>query len=837
MSGDAARCAAAVALAAALVGACFGAASAETPRWDPVPGPYGVDGIVAVAADPSQPDRVYAATRRDAYVSLDGGLHFAKLPGFLQTPVYGTSARSLAVLRSAAEPAIYPPVPPQLLVGTESGGVFYSADGGRTFVQGQFIDESAASVATIWALYPVLASRNIAFLYAGQSLYRTADGGATWRRVETPPNVGSDWSLALAVLDDAGNALLLCRADGIFRSGDGGTTWTAVTTGLPLPPYTFGASAARDAAHPGVVYIEFANLGTWRSSDNGMSWVRTGTATDLPWGQSPLLARAGVLLWGDQDLWRSTDDGRTWTLTFAKASGYPTSAALGSPPSRVYAGGGPGDPSGESGVWVSDDDGATWRAPGVGIAATRVDFALVDAAGAVYAKRYNDLYARADGEQAWRDATPTPYIPFVALVPPEDVVVLGADSLLVRGSDRALYRSDDGGVNWQVVGASAYALIAAEPGQPNVLYGRDYAYRCDHGFCWIAQTNILKSVDGGLNWQSIDAGLPLLTYRLFALGNARLLAVTSDGYWSSPNAGMQWTRTAWQTPAGIATSVNVRSVAPDPVDRGLLHAVTDQGLFRSDDAGASFALAGPLPASDAKFVAVAADAARTVYVATYPALQVYASADGGATWTAIGLPLQDGTEPTGIVASPTATTTLYATTDHGVLKLNARTDVARAVEFYHRDFDHYFVTADRAEAEMLSAAGLPPWVPTGETWPVVDSGTPPAVPVCRFFSAAFAPKSSHFYTPFADECAKVRTYPEWQFESYAFDLEIPPGFGSGTGTCRPGTLPLYRLYNNGMGGAPNHRYTTSSATFAAMIGAGWVFEGEATTKVFACVPQ
>ena len=49
--------------------------------------------------------------------------------------------------------------------------------------------------------------------------------------------------------------------------------------------------------------------------------------------------------------------------------------------------------------------------------------------------------------------------------------------------------------------------------------------------------------------------------------------------------------------------------------------------------------------------------------------------------------------------------------------------------------------------------------------------------------------------------------------------------------------PLYRLYNNGMGGAHNHRYTTSRATFNTMLSAGWLFEGEAMTQVFACVPR
>jgi len=60
--------------------------------------------------------------------------------------------------------------------------------------------------------------------------------------------------------------------------------------------------------------------------------------------------------------------------------------------------------------------------------------------------------------------------------------------------------------------------------------------------------------------------------------------------------------------------------------------------------------------------------------------------------------------------------------------------------------------------------------------------------------------------------------------------------GTGNGRCPPGTASLYRLYNNFMGGAPNHRYTTSVPVVDQMIAAGWTFEGEAATRVFACVP-
>jgi hypothetical protein len=105
--------------------------------------------------------------------------------------------------------------------------------------------------------------------------------------------------------------------------------------------------------------------------------------------------------------------------------------------------------------------------------------------------------------------------------------------------------------------------------------------------------------------------------------------------------------------------------------------------------------------------------------------------------------------------------------------------------------------------------------------------------VCRFFSVAFAPKSSHFYTPFATECAIRQMDPGWSLESAdAFDIAVPAADGS----CAAGLTPVYRLYNNGQGGAPNHRYTTDVTVRAQMIARGWVPEGLGPNAVEMCSP-
>ena len=76
-------------------------------------------------------------------------------------------------------------------------------------------------------------------------------------------------------------------------------------------------------------------------------------------------------------------------------------------------------------------------------------------------------------------------------------------------------------------------------------------------------------------------------------------------------------------------------------------------------------------------------------------------------------------------------------------------------------------------------------------------------------------------------------HPNWLLESIAaFNIAVPAGDGS----CVAGLTAVYRLYNNGQGGAPNHRYTTDLAVRAQMISQGWVPEGLGPNAVEMCSP-
>jgi len=167
----------------------------------------------------------------------------------------------------------------------------------------------------------------------------------------------------------------------------------------------------------------------------------------------------------------------------------------------------------------------------------------------------------------------------------------------------------------------------------------------------------------------------------------------------------------------------------------------------------------------------------------------------------------------------------------------ARADVT-VVEYLHAGMGHYFITANPAEVAALDA-GAPPldqWSRTGVTFrALAPAGAPVGtVPICRFFNASFAPKSSHFYAPEGLGCeTTIAQFPDWGLED---DKVFAAWLPDAAGNCAAGAVPIYRLYNNGQGGAPNHRFVTTLAERQVMLGRGFVAEG-AGIGVGMCVPE
>ena len=180
-----------------------------------------------------------------------------------------------------------------------------------------------------------------------------------------------------------------------------------------------------------------------------------------------------------------------------------------------------------------------------------------------------------------------------------------------------------------------------------------------------------------------------------------------------------------------------------------------------------------------------------------------------------------------------------ATCGRGIVNARAAASAAQAqntapidapvVEYYNAGFGHYFMTAQDDEIDGLDGGAYNrAFLRTGASFSAWASPAEGTVPVCRFFTVTFAPKSSHFYTADPAECELVKHNPDWQYEKIAFHIRVPAA-----GVCGAGTVPVYRMYNNGQTGAPNHRFTTEVALYQEFTTTkNWSPEGIAF-----CAPQ
>jgi hypothetical protein len=149
----------------------------------------------------------------------------------------------------------------------------------------------------------------------------------------------------------------------------------------------------------------------------------------------------------------------------------------------------------------------------------------------------------------------------------------------------------------------------------------------------------------------------------------------------------------------------------------------------------------------------------------------------------------------------------------------------QVIEYYNASINHYFITPNSVEIGLLGKPPFQAWQPTGLSFLAYSQSSPPVgtVGVCRFFNDHFLGISTHFYAPHGLGCEQVLAgFPDWTIEDpQLFYAHLPDT----SGNCPVGDLPVYRLFNNGKGGAPNHRFTTDYSVRQQMIAQGYTPEG------------
>jgi photosystem II stability/assembly factor-like uncharacterized protein len=730
---------------------------------------------------------------------------------------------------------------------------------------------------------PSLAGSSVVYLDGNGSVQRSNDDGRSFFPVTLPPPPFGGFT-AFASANPANPDELVAWAGAVVhRSLDGGVTWTAD----PPAPGGIGALIVDWSARR--LYASFGLQPIGHRALDGGAWGLGGPGNVRTFHAANGIAILQVEI--DRSLHRSIDGGATYVPAVAPPDNGPICAyASGSAASqRIYALECQAFPIGAR-ILRSNDAGATWAYAG-GVVSTDLEAQpsiAVDAGNAslVYVATRKGVLVSTDA-----GATLAP-LPRATNAPGSErrMILDGIDSARqwVADDNSGFFRSTDGGATWTFV-VSEWHPIASSRSRTATLFAltlTSTSFAQSFGVSTDGGTSFVTKIQGAAK----SAGLGPLGYgiapgELFVYGSsgggrqfhysnddgetfmqrfappvAAKVIVAAAG---SPNAvyvggsplnagDPQLYRSldnaiTWQPVAtfpaplsdfGGTTGNTMTAFAVDPATPTRLYAGFrfPDYLMRSDDSGATWTrITSGLGAGPIMSIAFDPSNASTLYVAQFSG-GVFRSADRGATWTALDAGLGDEMVLK-LEHDPFTPDRLYASTGSGVYRTQVSTGLPagdrRAIEYYHAPFNHYFVSADLDEIAGLDAGVFAGWGRTGEAFRVAEGNDPGNLPVCRFFGVGFAPLSSHFYTPYPQECEIVKADPKWFYEKIAFGLALPDPATHG---CPPASRALYRLWNRNQGGAPNHRYTTSQFTLGAMIGLGWIFEGEAQTRVFACVP-
>jgi photosystem II stability/assembly factor-like uncharacterized protein len=559
------------------------------------------------------------------------------------------------------------------------GGVWKTTDGGTTWTP--MTDGLSSLSSGALALDP--ANADIIYYgtgeqnysgdcFYGDGLFRSGDGGVTWSKIGTKPQVGSYIS-RVAVQTGHSNVILVASDRGVVRSADAGTTWTVTQAG------GWCTDLAIQRTGSDTMYAAINASGIYKSVNAGASWTKLGGGLPttgfarINFALSPNYPRVIYASFvsssssGLLGMYRSINSGASWTLlsstpNYLGTQGWYDNVVIVDPidPRTCYAAGVFPYSPGTKGMIRTTNAGASWT----------------------------DITRGIDGSQ---------------LHPDMHALAFGPDRTLWTGNDGGVWKTRDRGAHWincnHTLAVTQFYTVALHPMNPNFLLGGTQ----DNGALAFQGTDSWPEVsagDGGpcaVEWDSPNIYYttyiqldPLYKYDngsfvddvtgpwigdraswanspLVVDPNApnTILAGTYRA-WRTANSGVSWTSLSGDLSGGgyllgMAVASGASNTIYSSSSSGRVYVTTDGVTWNPRYTG--------LPTSALPDVVVSPSTWQIAYVCADRTSggRVYRTTDAGVTWTDVTGDLPSGLRGLALsVDFRTNPVTLYLGTDYGV---------------------------------------------------------------------------------------------------------------------------------------------------------------------------
>jgi photosystem II stability/assembly factor-like uncharacterized protein len=603
--------------------------------WNPIFDHEPTQSIGAIAVAPSDPNIIYVSSgeglhRPDLsvgdgiYKSTDAGKTWTHLPGLRdgqQIPALAIDPRDPNKVFAAVLGHPYGP--------SEERGIYRSTDGGQAWQRVIAKDENTGGsdveidpsnpnvvYASMWEVREGPWEDNNEFNGPGGGLFKSTDGGSTWHPLTNGlPKDLSQIYVAIAPSDRRRLYATLSTASGklnVYRSDDAGDNWTQATND-PRPSGRIGGGDLPvprvDPKNPDLLYV--ASTVTMRSADGGKTWSGfRGAPGGDDYQNLWINPNNGdiILLVSDQGAIITVNRGQTWSSWYNQPTAQLYHAiADNSFPYRVCAG---QQESGSVCINSRGNDGAItfrdWHPVGVieygYVAPDPLNPDLVYGAGRTEVSKFH----WPTGEV--QDITPIPLRNGKYRANrTEPLIFSPVDPHVLYYATNVLFKTTDGGSSWQEISKD---LTRENPGAPSsvgsmhnkgvenqrgVIYSLAPSFKSldtlwagtDDGLLWLTR-------DGGKNWSDItpkeltpwskvtqlsashfDENTAYASVSRFRINDTHpYIYRTQDG-------GKNWKLIT----TGLPEFGPVDTVREDPVRKGLLFAGTENAVWVSFDDG------------------------------------------------------------------------------------------------------------------------------------------------------------------------------------------------------------------------------------------------------------